>query len=443
MKELLKLLETGDFRALKEKLTEEQTYDIAQLINEVPLEQGLVIFRLLSKDKGAEVFSHLKKKKRKEIIATISEGEFQSILDSLFMDDTIDLLEELPANVVGKILGKTSEDKREIINTFLNYPEDTAGSIMTIEYVDLKEDMTVADALARVRKKGIDRDTVNNCFVLGENRKLQGCISLRKLILSNPDDRVADLIGKYCEEVETLEDQEQVIQRFKNYDLITMPVVDGEKRLVGVITVDDVIDVIEIENTEDFQKMAAMEPSEEEYLNTGVISLAKHRIIWLLVLMISATVTAYIMRGYEDVLESVVLLAVYIPMLMDTGGNAGAQSSTLVIRALALGNLRLADIGRVIWKEFRVSMIVGFTLAFVNFLRIYFLEGVGVEISLAVCISLFATVIVAKIVGGCLPIIAKKLKLDPAIMASPLITTIVDAVALLIYFSIASLLIGL
>lgn len=314
---------------------------------------------------------------------------------------------------------------------------------MTIEFVDLKKEMTVEQAIERIRKIGVDKQTINTCYVIDKNRKLEGITSIRRLILSNKDVLIKDIMKENYVSINTFDDQEYVASQFKKYDLVSMPVVDKEHRLVGIITIDDIVDIIDQENTEDFHKMAAMEPSEEEYLKTGVFELAKHRIIWLLVLMISATFTGNIIRKSEDVLQSVVILASFIPMLMDTGGNSGSQSSTLVIRGLALGEIKLKDIFKVMWKEFRVSVVVGIALSVVNFLRVYFIEKVSFMVSITVCISLFFTVVLAKVVGGILPIVAKKLKLDPAIMASPLITTIVDAVALLIYFGIAKILLGI
>lgn len=403
----------------------------------------LVLFRLLPKDIEIDVFSYMPNDMQQYIIQSITHEEMTTIIDQLYFDDVIDLLEEMPANIVKKILLNTDEKKRKLINQFLKYEEDSAGSIMTIEFVDLKKEMTVEQAIERIRKTGVDKQTINTCYVIDKNRKLEGITSIRRLILSNKDVLIKDIMKENYVFINTFDDQEYVASQFKKYDLVSMPVVDKEHRLVGIITIDDIVDIIDQENTEDFHKMAAMEPSEEEYLKTGVFELAKHRIIWLLVLMVSATFTGNIIRKSEDVLQSVVILASFIPMLMDTGGNSGSQSSTLVIRGLALGEIKLKDIFKVMWKEFRVSVVVGIALAIVNFLRVYFIEKVSFMVSITVCISLFFTVVLAKVVGGILPIVAKKLKLDPAIMASPLITTIVDAVALLIYFGIAKMLLGI
>lgn len=441
--ELITLIQQGKFAQVKNEIVEMNVVDIAQLFEELESEKILVIFRLLPKEISSDVFAYLSYEQQQYIIESITDKEIKNIIDDLFLDDTVDLLEEIPAYVVKKILKNTSEDKRKLINQFLKYPDYSAGSIMTIEYVDLKKEMTVSKALDHIRKTGVDKETIDVCYVIDKNRKLEGIIPLRKLILSDENAVVDDLMDTNIISVQTHDDQEHIATQFKKYDFLAMPVVDNENRLVGIITIDDVVDIIEQENTEDFQKMAAMAPSEEEYLKTNVFSLAKHRIVWLLVLMVSATFTGNIIRRFEDVLEAVVVLTAFIPMLMDTGGNSGSQSATLIIRGLALGEVKSKDILNVIWKEFRVSVIVGFVLAVVNFARIYFLERTDFLVTVTVCISLFLTVVLAKVVGGALPIIAKQLKLDPAIMASPLITTIVDAVALVAYFSIATWLLGI
>lgn len=443
MERLIKMIQENRLVDVKKTLEEFQTADIAQILNELDQQKMLILFRVLPKDTAAEVFSYMSYEQQISLISMITDREISSILNSLFIDDTVDFLEELPANVVKKVLKNTDENRRKLINQFLKYPQDSAGSIMTIEYVDLKKEMTVKEAIEHIKKTGVDRETIDTCYVINKNRKLEGIISLRKIILSSYDSLIKDIMDQNVISVHTLDDQEKVAFMFKKYDLYTMPVVDKENRLVGIITIDDVLDVIEQENTEDFQRMAAMEPSDEEYLKTNVFSLAKHRVLWLLILMISATFTGNIIKKYELILDTVVVLTAFIPMLMDTGGNAGSQSSTLVIRGLALGEIKLNDILKVMWKEFRVSLIVGIILSGLNFIRIYYLEKTDLNISIAVCISLLFTVILAKIVGSTLPIIAKKLKLDPAIMAGPLITTVVDAAALLIYFATASWLLGI
>ncbi|MBN3369667.1 magnesium transporter [Clostridium botulinum] len=444
MEIILELINEKKYSEAREELLKLNSVDIATLLEEVDNKKNmLVLFRLLPKDIEIDVFSYMSNDMQQYIIQSITHEEMTTIIDQLYFDDVIDLLEEMPANIVKKILLNTDEKKRKLINQFLKYEEDSAGSIMTIEFVDLKKEMTVEQAIERIRKIGVDKQTINTCYVIDKNRKLEGITSIRRLILSNKDVLIKDIMKENYVSINTFDDQEYVASQFKKYDLVSMPVVDKEHRLVGIITIDDIVDIIDQENTEDFHKMAAMEPSEEEYLKTGVFELAKHRIIWLLVLMISATFTGNIIRKSEDVLQSVVILASFIPMLMDTGGNSGSQSSTLVIRGLALGEIKLKDIFKVMWKEFRVSVVVGIALSVVNFLRVYFIEKVSFMVSITVCISLFFTVVLAKVVGGILPIVAKKLKLDPAIMASPLITTIVDAVALLIYFGIAKILLGI
>ncbi len=435
---IIELIKNGKFVLVKKEIIKMNVVDVAQLLEELNQESVLVVFRLLPKEIASEVFTYLSYEQQQYIIESIADNEIKNIVDDLFLDDTVDLLEEMPANVVKKILKNTSEDKRKLINQFLNYPDNSAGSIMTIEYVDLKKEMTVRQALDHIRKTGIDKETIDVCYVINKNRILEGIIPIRKLILSGEEVIIDDIMDTNIISIRTYDDQERIAVLFKKYDLLAMPVVDNENRLVGIITIDDVVDIIEKENTEDFQKMAAMAPSEEEYLKTNIFTLAKNRVIWLLVLMVSATFTGNIIRKFEDILQSVVILAAFIPMLMDTGGNAGSQSATLIIRGLALEEIKLKDVLKVVLKELRVSVVVGFTLAVVNFIRIYYFEKTDIMITTTVCISLFLTVILAKVVGGALPIMAKKLKLDPAIMASPLITTIVDAVALMSYFSLAT-----
>lgn len=443
MEKVLELIRENKLMQARSELIDMNVVDIAQLLDETDQEKMLIIFRILPKDISADVFSYLSSEQQIYIIESITDKEIKTIIDELFFDDTIDFLEELPANVVKRVLKNTDENTRALINQFLKYPENSAGSIMTIEYVDLKKKMTVKEALGHIKKTGIDKETINTCYVMDKNRRLEGVISIRQLILNEDDTIIKDIMDENVIYVHTLEDQEYVADTFRKYDFTSMPVVDNENRLVGIITIDDIVDIIEQENTEDFQKMAAMAPSEEEYLKTGIFSLAKHRILWLLVLMISATFTGNIIRRFEDVLQSVVVLAAFIPMLMDTGGNAGSQSSTLIIRGLALGEIEAKDVMKVVWKELRVSIVVGVALSVVNFGRIYFLEKTDLFVSIAISFSIFFTVVIAKVVGGVLPIIAKKLKLDPAIMAGPLITTIVDALALIIYFTAATTLLGI
>lgn len=441
--EIKKLIERNKLLELSEYLQEMNAVDIATNMTELDDRDLVLLFRILSKDLSAEVFSYLNKELQQRIIESINDREVMQIVDKLFLDDTVDFIEEMPANIVKKVLRNASPKKRELINQFLNYQDDSAGSMMTIEFVDLKEEMTVKEAIEHTRKTGMNKETIETCFIIDKERHLKGTLGLRELILNDESCSVHELMETNVISVKTNEDQEQVAPLFKTYDLVSMPVVDKENRLVGIITIDDVVDIIEQENTEDFQKMAGMEPNEQPYLKTPVLTLAKNRIVWLLVLMISATVTGSIIQGFEEVLQSVVILASFIPMLMDTGGNSGSQSSTLVIRGLALGEITTKDFFKVIFKEFRVSIIVATVLSIVNFLRLYFFTSADLMISFTVCASLFFTVILAKVVGGILPIISKKLKLDPAIMASPLITTIVDAFALVVYFGFAKLLLGI
>ena len=437
MEEIVELLEQNKLAELKEILINENPIDIADVFEDFPKEKYLIIFKLLPKDFSSEVFSYLSPEKQQEVIENITDDEIKFIVEDMYLDDTVDFIEEMPANIVDKILKNTSSDKRKLINQMLKYPENSAGSVMTVEYISFKDNYTVKQAIDYYRKVAIDKEETDICFVTDTKKKLVGIISLKTLILSKDDSYIQDEMDTNFISVLTQDDQEEIASLFRKYDLTTMPVVDHEDRLVGVITVDDIVDVIDQENTEDIQKMAAMNPSDEEYLKESVLSLAKHRILWLLVLMISATFTGLIIKRYEDILQSAVYLAVFIPMLMDTGGNAGSQSATLVIRGIALEEIEFSDIFKVIWKELRVSILVGFILSAINFIRIYYFTNSSLEISLVVAISMFLTVIMAKVVGGVLPLIAKSLKIDPAIMASPLITTIVDTAALIIFFKLS------
>jgi len=432
-----------DYTSLKNELIKAQPYDIAEFINTLEGKQALLVFRLLPKEVAVNVFSHLSTERQAELSEHISEKELADIVSDLYFDDKIDFLEEMPANLVKKILTNTSAVERKLINQFLMYPEYSAGSLMTIEFVDLKKQMRVGEALEKIRKTAPDKETIYTCYVIDAERHLEGIVSLKDLVLAPVDKTLGDIMHEEPLYVNTHDDQEYIADIFKNYDLLAVPVVDNEQRLVGIITIDDIVDVIEEENTEDFYKMAAVQPSDEEYINAGVLTLARKRIVWLLVLMVSASFTGYIIRHFEAALQSVVVLAAFIPMLMNTGGNAGSQASTLVIRSIVLGEIDSKDIFRVIWKEMRISILVGIILSALNFVRIYFLEKYPLTIALTVSVTLVFTVIIAKIIGGMLPILAKKLKLDPAIMASPLITTIVDALTLIIYFYFAITFIGI
>ena len=440
---ILSLVEQGKYTEARKEIVNVNAVDVAQLFEEVEQKRLLIMFRMLPKDKASGVFTHMSSDLQKRIITSMTDKETVSIIDELFLDDVIDLLEEMPANIVKKLLKNTDKETRELINQFLNYPEDSAGSLMTIEYVDLVKEMTVSQALNHIKQTGVDKETIDTCYVMDSNRIFEGVVSIRKLILSDDSTVVKDIMETDVVSINTLDDQEDIARMFKKYDYYVMPVVDNEHRLVGIVTIDDIIDVIDQEVTEDLQKMAAMQPSEKAYLKTSALALAKHRLPWLLILMISAAFTGGIIKRFESALQSVMVLASFIPMLMDTGGNAGSQSSTLIIRGLALGDMRTNDFLKVLWKELRVSCIVGLILSSVNFLRIYFIERTDLLVSITVCFTLFFIVVLAKVVGGVLPIIAKKIKLDPAIMAGPLITTIVDAVALTLYFTTATWLLGI
>lgn len=442
-RDIIELINEKKFGLLKERLMEIRPADIAELIDELEKKDKIILFRLLPKDIAADVFSFLSTSQRKDIVDAMHETQLNEIIDELYFDDKIDFLEEMPANFVKKILSSSTEEERKLINQFLSYPESSAGSIMTIEYVDLKKEMTVKEALQHIKETGVDKETIYICYVMDAKRKLEGIISLRKLVLYDENLLVGDIMEKDFIATTTMDDQEAVADLFKKYDLLALPVVDKEGRLVGIITIDDIVDVIEQENTEDFQIMAGMEPSEEEYIHSNVISLVKRRAPWLLILMLSATITERIVGVYDEVLQSITILAASIPMLMDTGGNAGSQSSTLIIRGLALGEVDTRDYMKVVGKELRVGLLVGFFLGSVNLLRMLLFSSAGFMVSFVVSITLISTVIIAKVVGGVLPMVAKKLKLDPAIMAGPLITTIVDALTLFIYFNVASALLNI
>ncbi|HZK01592.1 MAG TPA: magnesium transporter [Anaerovoracaceae bacterium] len=442
-KEIQRLIDEKKYIQVQKELSTMNEVDVAELLDELDAKTTLLIYRMLPKDLAANVFSHFSKEQQLGIIDAITDRELMHIMDELFFDDMVDLIEEMPANIVKKILRNTREDERELINHFLKYPEDSAGSIMTIEYVDLKKVMTVGESLAHIKETGMNKETVYTCYVTDGNRILEGFISLRTLVTVDDALIIGDIMEDDVVHVNTHDDQENVANQFRKYGYLALPVVDNEGRLTGIITVDDIMDVMEQEATEDFQRMAAMSPSEEAYLGTGVFTLARHRLPWLLILMISATFTGRIMQRFEDVLTQIVVLSAFIPMLMDTGGNSGSQSSTLIIRGLATGGIAIKDWWKVLFKEIRVSLLVGIALAITNFARLALVEKIDLLICLTVSITIVVTVMASKVVGGLLPLIAKKLKLDPAIMAGPLITTIVDALALIVYFMVATVLLGL
>ncbi len=443
MEKIVELINENKINLAQKELLDKDPIDIAYLLEELDPEKSLIVFRILPKDTAVEVFSHISKESQIHIGQSITSNELSNIVNELYLDDSVDFLEELPANMVKKILQNTEKQKRDLINQFLNYPEDSAGSIMTIEYVELKKEITVKEALAYIRKTAIDKETIDTCYVINSKRKLEGIVPIRKLIFSDENTTIEEIMIVNLIRGNTQDDQEQIAAIFKKYNFTTLPVVDNEMRLVGIITIDDVVDIIEQENTEDFHRMAAIQPSEDSYLKTNAITLAKHRITWLLVLMISATFTGRIMQNYEQLLASMIILTSFIPMIMDTGGNSGSQSSTLVIRSIALGEIDTTDTFKVIKKELQVGVIVGIVLAAANFLRLYFLEAIDAKVALTVTATLLFVVVIAKVTGGILPLIAKVLRLDPAIMAGPLITTIVDAAALMIYFKLASVLLGI
>lgn len=434
---LLELLERRDLHALRAALLEENEVDIAEFLEELSQDKIVVVFRALPKEMAAEVFSNLEPDTQQVIIQSATDQEVSAIVEELYVDDAVDMLEELPANVVKRVLKAARPDTRKLINQFLNYPDNSVGSIMTAEFTDLKQSMTVAQAIAHIRRTGENSESVYTCYVTDAGRRLEGVLTIKELLLAQDEQLIAELMETDVITAETTEDQEEAVARMMRYDFISLPVVDKEGRLVGIVTVDDVMDVMEEEATEDFEKMAAMAPSEKPYLKTSVLSLAKHRILWLLVLMISGMITGGILGQYEAAFAAMPLLVTFIPMLTDTGGNAGSQSSTLVIRGMAVGEIQLKDFAKVFWKELRVSMLVGVVLSAVNFVRLIITYPGNQMVALTVALALFVTVLLAKTVGGVLPMVAKLCHADPAIMAAPLITTIVDAISLVVYFRIA------
>ena len=443
LEEIQSLLDTKQYTRLRQKLSEMIEADIAAAMEELEKTDQLKLFRILPKDMAADVFSYTDVEVQQYIITSLSEKDAGKIIDNLMADDATDLLEEMPASIVKKLLASASPETRRDINNLLRYPEDSAGSIMTVEFVDLKENLTVEQAIERIRNIGVDSETINICYVLDIRRKLVGTVALRYLLLSQPDEIIGDIMNENVISINTMMDQEEVARQFKKYDFTAMPVVDNESRLVGIITVDDIVDIMEQEATEDIEMMAAIVPSDKPYMRTGVFETWKKRIPWLLLLMVSATFTGKIISSFEDALSVYVVLTAFIPMLMDTGGNAGGQASVTIIRGLSLDEIEFRDLLKVIFKEIRVAFLCGVTLAVANFAKLMLFDRVGLQVALVVCITLLAVVIIAKIVGCSLPMFAKKLGFDPAVMASPFITTIVDAISLLIYFSVATHLLGL
>ncbi len=431
------ILKKHQFKTIQEILNAMNVVDIASLLSELDDDKELVItFRLIPKDKAAEVFANMNSSMQSYLVEMFSDKELKDLLDELYMDDTVDILEELPANLVTKILNTVSREDRLTINKLLNYPDDSAGSIMTTEYVSLQKDWTVAQAMGHIKSTGIHKETIYTCYVT-EQRKLLGIVTAKDLMTSDDNVKISELMETEIISVNTDTDQEEVVRILRKYDFIAIPVLDKENLLVGIITFDDAMDVLEDEATEDISKMAAISPNEKTYFETSAFQHAKNRIPWLLILMFTATITGTIISKYENAFQAIPILVSFIPMLMDTGGNCGSQSSTLIIRGLALGEINFKDILKVVFKEFKVSLIVGIVLAVANGLRILIMYHQPM-LSLVIALSLIATIIMAKIVGCTLPLLAKKLHLDPAIMASPLITTLVDTFSIIIYFTIAT-----
>lgn len=437
MEEILKLIENQRYLEIKTYLDDINVFDIAEMFEELPIVEVIKVFRIMKKDKAADIFTNLSTSIKTKIISASTDKEINKIIDELFIDDAVDLIEEMPANVVTRILKTVPKETREEINRFLNYPHSSAGSIMTTEFVGLRGSYTVEKAFQHIREVALDKETIYTSYVMEKDRTLVGVIEAKQLLLASPYTLISDIMTKNFIFSKTNEDQEELARIFKKYNLLAIPIVDNENRLVGIVTIDDIVDVIQEENTEDFHKMAAMTPLEKKYLDTSVITLAKGRIIWLLVLMLSAMITGLIISGFESSLIILPILASFFPMIMGTGGNAGSQVSTLVIRSMSLKEINPKDIMRILWKESRVGIIVGFILSLITYIRIVAFEGN--ELALAVSISLFLTIFIAKMIGGCLPIFAKIVKIDPALMAAPLITTIVDISSLSIFFLIAKL----
>jgi len=435
--ELEQLLLNKDYKTLRKKMEDMNVVDIAFIMDEMEDEDSLKLFRILPKDMAADVFANLELDDQQYIISSMSDTEASHIIENLMADDAADLLEEMPANVVKKLLANASPETRADINHLLRYPEDSAGSIMTVEFVDLREQMTVADAIVRIKRRGLDSETVNICYVVDNQRILKGTVALRYLLLREADELIGDIMNTKVISINTQTDQEEAALTIQKYGFTAMPVVDNENRMVGIITVDDVVDILQEEATEDIEKMAAMIPSDKPYYKMTTLETYKKRMPWLLLLMISATFTGAIIKNYESALASYVILTAYIPMLMDTGGNAGSQSSVSVIRGLSLGEIEFKEIFKVIWKEIRVAALCGITLASANFIKLIFVDKLDIAVALVICATLVVVVLFAKFIGCVLPLVAERIGFDPAVMASPLITTIVDAVSLTVYFTIA------
>ena len=449
LQELLELLQKKSYAQLRQKLDKMNPSDISETLEElydgnlIAKEELPLLFRILPKETATETFVEMSAEMQEILIQSFSDNELREVMDDMFLDDTVAIIEEMPAIVVKRILKNVDPATRKTINQVLNYPEDSAGSIMTIEYVSLKKDATVQQAFDHIRKTGVDKETIYTCYVTDPNRKLIGLVTVRELLLSNNGDLIGDIMEKNIISVTTLDDQEHVARIFNKYNFYALPVVDQENRLVGIITVDDVLDIMEEEATEDIEIMAALVPSDKPYLKTGVVETWKKRIPWLLILMISATFTGLIITSFEEALSASVVLTAFIPMLMDTGGNSGSQSSVTIIRSLSLNDIELSDIFRITWKEARVAVLCGLTLAAANFVKLMLIDRTSLQVAFVVCSTLIVTVFIAKLVGCTLPLLAKKIGFDPAVMASPFITAIVDAISLLVYFNIAKVVLHL
>lgn len=437
------LLEDKNLTEIKKQLQDMNEYDIASLIEDLPEKQLIQVFRLLPKTIAADVFSNMDEDVQRYLISALTNSEATSIIEDMYTDDAADLFEEMPAGLVSKLLNNVSKETRLSINKLLKYPDNSAGSLMAMEYIHLKKGLTIKESIERIRNQKDDFVSYDSCFVTDNERRLLGFVTVKDLLINEPETMIDDIMEE-CEHVlTTLMDQEEVANIFQDYDYSSLPVVDSEQRLVGIITVDDIIDIIEAEATEDIEKMAAITPTDKSYMKTGVFETWKKRIPWLLLLMISATFTGAIISHFENALATYVVLTAFIPMLMDTGGNAGSQASVSVIRGLSLEEIEYKDTLKVIWKELRVSLLCGLTLATANFLKLMLIDKLEMKIAFIVCSTLIITVTVAKIIGSSLPILAKRIGFDPAVMASPFITTTVDACSLLIYFKIASILLGI
>ena len=442
--ELVELIEKEDYKKLKNKITDLNEADIAEILQDIEDEEKRIkVFRLLPKDLAADTFANLDSDVQQSFVKLLSMKEAGAIVENLYVDDAADLLDEMPASMVTKILANTTPETRKEINYLLRYPDNSAGSIMNIDYLDLKASLTVEQAINKMRREGKEKETINVCYVLDKKRQLIGYIELRDFVFNSPDTLIEDIMNTNPVYVYTYEDQEEVAAKFSKYDVTVMPVVDREDKLVGIITVDDIVDILEQETTEDIEKMAAISPTDKPYLRMTPFETWKKRIPWLLLLMISATFTGKIIQHYESALAAYVVLTSFIPMLMDTGGNAGGQASVTIIRGLSLNEIEYKDFFKIIGKELIVSLMVGLTLAVANFAKLLIVDQVSLVIALVVCLSLVVTVIFAKLVGCTLPILAKKVGFDPAVMASPFITTIVDAISLFTYFNIATLILGI